>query len=161
MIFGDMATIAVEVAPLPDNDTIWHRGAMVAMWIGGERLGDEEASEPLGPFAEQLQLFVERSGERHGAPFLDEDAERILDRLKSDPEEGIAWYDEIAVGGMSRYRLTSVPSLAPFELSGISYERSERLMWRSDGTVSETFISTKQVASAVEDFLAYEADLKR
>lgn len=153
--------MAVDVAPLPDNDTIWHRGAMVAIWVGGERLGDAEASEPLGPFAAQLQAFLDSAGERHGAPFLDEDSERILERLASDPDDGLAWYDEVAVVGLSRYRMTSVSSLAPFEITGISYERSERMIWRSEGSVSETFISTKQVTSAVEDFLVYEADLRR
>ena len=161
MIFGDISTLAVDVAPLPDNDTIWHRGAMVAVWIGGERLGDEEASEPLGPFADQLRAFLDSARGRHGAPFLDQDAARILAQLEADPDEGLTWYDEVAVAGLSRYRMTSVASLAPFELTGINYERSERLMWRSDESVSETFISTKQVVSALEDFLAYEADLKR
>lgn len=161
MIFGETSTLGIEVAPLPDNDTIWHRGAMVAIWIGGERLGDVEASEPLGPFAEQLRSFVDRGEERHGGPFLEQDARGILDRLASKSEAGLAWYDEIAIGGLTRYRMTSVPSLAPFELTGIRYDRSERLMWRSSEAVDETFLSTKQVEAAISDFLSYEDDLRK
>ena len=160
MIFGDTSTFAVEVAPLPDNDTIWHRGAMVAIWIGGERLGDPEASEPLGPLADQLRRFLDSASERHGAPFVGDDAEGVLDRLTADVDGDLAWYDKHAVEGLSRYRVSTVPSLAPLEITSISYERSERLIWRKDGAVHETFLSTKQVESACLDFLAYETDLR-
>lgn len=160
MIFGDTATLAIEIAPLPDNDTIWHRGAMVGIWIGGERLGDVEASEPLGPLATRIQAFLDSREERHGGPFVNLETSQIISAVTTDASADLSWFDQIAMKGLNRYLMADVGSLQTYQLIGIRYDRSERLIWSVEGEISETFLSTKQVEAALSDFLIYEADLR-